>query len=56
MAVPLTLRCDEVSMASMSGITGSKYWLSCRNIPYQLATWSFQYCCHFDSVDFSSSL
>ena len=41
---PFTLRCELVSMASMSGMTGSRYWLSCRNMPYQLATCSFQYC------------
>lgn len=23
-------------------------------MPYQLATWSFQYCCHLERVDFSS--
>ena len=39
----------------MSGITGSRYWLSCRNMPYQLPSWSFQYCCHLESTDFSSS-
>ena len=55
-AVPFTLRWLSCSMASMSRITGSRYWLSCRNIPYQLATWSFQYCCHLLSVYFSRNL
>ena len=40
----------------MSRITGSRYWLSWRNIPYQVPTWSFQYCCHLDRVYFSRYL
>ena len=36
------------------GITGSRYWLSWRNIPYQLPTWSFQYGCHLLNVLFSN--
>ena len=54
--LPLTLRWLDSSMASISRITGSMYWLSCRNMPYQLATWSFQYCCHLESVNFSRNL
>jgi GNAT superfamily N-acetyltransferase len=41
-SLPVTLRCDERSIASMSRITGSRYCASWRNMPYHVATCSFQ--------------